>query len=63
MNDTVIAELEDYIKRVVAEVEGTDFYPRARHSNAFDTIASSMMSKAVALARSCLVLLKANQPD
>jgi hypothetical protein len=63
MSDTEIPKLEDYVDRVIAAVEGTDFYPRARHRNAFDTVASSMMSKAVALARSCIVLLKANQPD
>jgi Family of unknown function (DUF5677) len=63
MSDAKIAKVEDYIGRAVAAVEGTDFYPRAARYCAFDTIASSMMSKAVALAKSCLILLKANQPD
>jgi hypothetical protein len=63
MNDTVIAKIEDYIERVVAAIEGTDFYPRAPHRYPFDTIASSMISKSVALARSCIILLKANQAD
>jgi hypothetical protein len=64
MSDTKIEKFaEDYIGRVVAAVEGTDFYPREVRYCAFDTIASSMMSKAVALAKSCIILLKANQPD
>jgi hypothetical protein len=63
MSDATIAKVEDYIGHVVAAVEGTDFYPRDIRQYAFDTIASSMMSKAVALAKSCIILLKANQPD
>lgn len=63
MSDAKIAKVEAYIDCVVAAVEGTDFYPRARHRNPFDAIACSMMSKSVALARSCIVLLKANRPD
>jgi hypothetical protein len=63
MSDVIIAKVEEYIDLVVAAVEGTDFYPRNPRYYAFDTIASSMMSKAVALAKSCVILLKANQPD
>jgi Family of unknown function (DUF5677) len=44
-------------------VEGIDFYPRDMLRYRFDTVASSMMSKSLALARSCICLLKANQAD
>src|ERR1700734_3637779 len=63
MSAAITAKVEDYISRVAEAVEGTDFYPRSIRYYAFDTVASSMMSKAVALAKSCIILLKANQPD
>jgi hypothetical protein len=58
-----IAKLEAYIERIIKAIEGIGFYPRAIHRYAFDTIASTMMSKSVALARSCIILLKAGQAD
>ncbi len=63
MNDAEIAKIEDYIAQVVVAVEGIDFYPRGMRRYPFDIVASSMMSKSLALARSCIFLLRANQAD
>lgn len=58
-----IAKIEGYLDRITTAVEGADFYPRVMHRYPFDSIASAMMSKSVALARSCLILIKAGQAD
>ncbi len=64
MNDLEeLAKIEHYIGRVVASVEGIGFYPRVLHRYPFDSVAAAMMSKAVALAKSCITLLKAGQAD
>jgi Family of unknown function (DUF5677) len=63
MNEVEVAKVEAYIAEVVAAVEGIGFYPRNLTRYPFDTVATSMMSKSLALARSCIFLLKANQAD
>jgi hypothetical protein len=63
MNEAEVTKIEAYIAQVVAAVEGIGFYPRNLSRYPFDTVATSMMSKSLALARSCIFLLKANQAD
>jgi hypothetical protein len=58
-----IAKIEHYIAQVVLAIEGIGFYPRNLVRYPFDSVATSMMSKSLALARSCIFLLKANQAD
>jgi len=61
MND--ILKVEAYLKRAVTAVEELQFYPRDIQRYPFDTIASSMMSKVVSLARACILLIKENSAD
>lgn len=56
-------KIEGYIARVMTAVEDAGFYIRDKSHYPFDTIATSMMSKSVALARSCIHLLKSDNAD
>ncbi len=56
--DQGIAIVEAYLASVVHDVEAVGFYPRGLDRYPFDTIASSMMSKATALSRSSLALIR-----
>lgn len=55
--------VENYISRITVAIEEIGYYPRALHRYPFDTIASSLMSKSVALAQSCILLLKEDRAD
>jgi len=61
--ETQITPLESYIRRSTTAMEKIGFYPRDLGRYPFDTIACSMMSKAISLARSCILLLRNNQHD
>lgn len=58
-----ITKIENYISRVIAAIESLCFYPRSMQRYPFDTIASSMMSKSIAIARSSITLLEGELAD
>lgn len=58
-----ITKLETYIECLRSEIEGLEILPRLLFEYPIDSIALGMLSKAFALSRACLLLLRSDFPD
>lgn len=57
------ADLQRYLDAVVAHFEELEIYPRNVLRYPFDYVALELLSKAISICRSCLILLRNDQPE